>query len=137
MKLARHFFLILVLSSFSVFGCAHKSSLLPAHNEVLTFQLPLDLTYLRTLDAVQSHPYWDLDRTVKEQGLIYLRNLRYSSFADADQRTATLVIKRVGPRTTTVQLAPESQSVVGADEILKLIKDYLSLEVGRRVASTR
>ena len=138
MKLTRLFFLMVALSSFGWFGCAHnKSSLLPVHDEVLTFSLPLDLAYLRTLDAIQAHPDWDLDRTVKEQGLIYLRNQRYSSFADADQRTATLIIKQVGPRKTTVRLAPESQSVVGGDEILKLVKDYLSLEVSRRVASGR
>ena len=114
-----------------LFGCARSSPMLPVHDEVLVYSLPMDLTYLRTLEAVDSHPDWELDRTIKEKGLIYLRNLRYSSFADADRRTATLVLKRVGPRETSVQLDRKSQAVVGGDELLALIKEYLSREVSR------
>ena len=110
-------------------GCA-RNSILPAHDEVLTFNLPYDLAFLRTMEAVEAHPDWDLDMTLKEQGIIKIRNLRYSSFADADQRGATLLLKRIGPRQTSVQFDKESWGVVGGDEILKLINQYLSLEAG-------
>jgi len=117
--------------SLSLAGCASKSkSLLPVHDEVLVYPLPLDLTYLRTVEAVNAHPDWEVDYTDKEKGLIVLRNMRYSSFADADLRTAVLVVKQVGPRETSVQLDSKSQAVRGGDEILDLIKQYLSREVG-------
>ena len=119
-----------VLFSFVLFGCAHDA-IRPVHDEVVTVSLPMDLTYLKTLEAVQKHPDWEIDYTEKEQGLIHLRNLRYSSFADADLRTATLVLKRIGPRETSVQLAPKSQTVVGGDEILKLIKEARPQEGGQ------
>jgi hypothetical protein len=80
------------------------------------------------MEAIEAHPDWDLDVTLKEQGIIKIRNLRYSSYADADQRGGTLLVTRAGPRQTSVQFAKESWGVVGGDEILKLIKQYLSLE---------
>ena len=132
MKRVLNFFLMLSLSSLVLFGCTHRPSILPVHDEVLTYSLPLDLVYLRTLDAVQAHPEWELNLTDKEKGIIRLHNMRYSSFADADLRILTLLIKRLGPRETTIQLAPESQSVVGGDEILKLVKQYLSREISQR-----
>jgi hypothetical protein len=78
------------------------------------------------MEAIEAHPDWDLDVTLKEQGIIKIRNLRYSSYADADQRGGTLLIKRVGPRQTSVQFDKESWGVVGGDEILKLIKQAQS-----------
>lgn len=125
---------LFVLLGLSAVGCAGKEKpvLGLVHDEVLTFPLPLDLTYLRTMEAIERHPDWELDTTVKDQGVIYIRNVRYSSFADADQRRATLLVKRVGPKTTSVQLAPESQAVVGAGEVLDLIKQTLAREVSRR-----
>ncbi len=132
MKRFLNFFLVLIFPCFILFGCKHSPSILPVHDEVLTYPLPLDLVYLRTLDAIQAHPEWELDVTDKEKGIIKLRNMRYSSFADADLRTATLLVKRIGSAETTVQLAPESQAVVGAEEILKLVSEYLSREVSQR-----
>lgn len=111
---------------FSIFlGCAH-SGVLPKYDEILVYPLPYDLTFLRVLEAVNSHPDWQPSWTDKEKGVIELHNVRYSSFADADQRSATLKVNRLGHHETSVQLAPKSQSVVGGDEILKIIKDFLS-----------
>ena len=112
-------------------GCAHNS-VLPIHDEVLVYPLPLDLTFLRTLEAVQKHPDWELDRTDKEKGTITIRNMRFSSFADADRRVATLRIKRENERETSVQFDPKSQAIVGGDEILALVREYLSREVSSR-----
>ena len=112
-------------------GCnTPSSSVLPVHDEVLVYPLPMDLTFLRTMEAMTAHRDWQIDYTDKEKGLIFLRNLRYSSFADADLRTATLVLKRVGPRETSVELDKKSQSVRGGDEILDAVRQYLSREVG-------
>jgi len=106
-------------------GCASEK-VFAVHDEILTFPLPMDLAYLRTMEAVESHPDWDLIETEKEKGLIVIRNLRYSSFADADQRQIALELKRIGPRQTSVEIAPKSQSVVGGDEILELIRQHLT-----------
>jgi hypothetical protein len=92
----------------------------------------MDLTYLRTLEAVQAHPEWELDTTDKENGIISIRNLRYSSFVDADRRRATLILKQVGARETSVQFSSESQRVFGGKEIMSLIKQYLDREVATR-----
>lgn len=124
------FFLLLILTVLGGAGCTHSSRLLPVHNEVLVYPLPMDRTYLRTLEAVEAHPDWELDWTDKEKGIISVRNLRYSSFADADLRTALLVLKRLGPQKTSVQLDAKSQAVRGGDELLTLIKKYLSRETG-------
>lgn len=113
-------------------GCAHDSPLLPVHKEVLVYPLPFDLVYLRTLETADLHPDWEPDYTLKEKGLIYLRNVRYSSFADADRRNVTIVVKRIGRRETSVSLAPESQAVAGAGELLTLIKENLSREAALR-----
>lgn len=118
--------LLVALSLLNLFltGCAGEK-VFAVHDEILTFPLPMDLAYLRTMEAVESHPDWDLIETDKEKGLIVIRNLRYSSFADADQRQIALELKRVGSRQTSVEIAPKSQSVVGGDEILELIRQYL------------
>ncbi len=114
-------------------GCAgNHSSLLPTHDEVLTYPLPYDLVYLRTLEAIQQNADWDLDWTDKEKGVISIRNMRYSSFADADKRQALLLVKRVNEKETTVQFDSSSQSVVGGDEVLSLIRGQLSREVSLR-----
>ena len=128
LKIHSSFFVWILAFSLSLSACASRNAVLPTHDEVLTYNLPYDLTFLRTMEAIEAHPDWDLDVTLKEQGIIKIRNLRYSSYADADQRGGTLLVTRAGPRQTSVQFAKESWGVVGGDEILKLIKQYLSLE---------
>ena len=113
-------------------GCKKDSSLLPVHKEVLVYPLPYDLVYLRTIESVGRHPDWELDYTEKENGVIRIHNQRYSSFADADLRYAKLIIRRLSHNKSSVQFAPESQAIVGGDEILSLIKQSLSAEVSKR-----
>lgn len=123
---------VLIFLAGGLAGCSHSAPLLPVHKEVLVYPLPFDLVYLRTLEAMDLHPDWEPSYTVKEKGLIYLRNVRYSSFADADRRDVTVVVKRIGRRETSVQLASESQAVAGAGELLTLVKENLSREAALR-----
>jgi len=126
MKLISISFLILILAS----GCTStgKPKFIEVHDEVILAPYALDYTYLRTLEAVQALPDWELDRTDKEKGILHLKNVRFSSFADADMRLATLQLKRVGPRETSVQFTEKTQSIVGGDEVLKAVKQYLGME---------
>ncbi len=113
-------------------GCASNKSILPLHDEVLTYSLPFDLTYLRTIEAIQQHKDWDLDWTDREKGLISIRNMRFNSWADADKRQAFVVVKAVNKNETAVYFDSASQAVVGGEEILSLIRDQLSREVSLR-----
>lgn len=117
--------------SLASFGCS-RASILPVHDDVLVYPLPFDLAFLRTLEAIQDHKDWDLDWTDKEMGIISIRNMRYSSFADADRRQAFLIVKRLNSKETSVQFDPKTNAVVGGDEILSLIRSQLSREVARR-----
>ncbi|GEM_PF-738759 len=115
-----------------LWGCAGSKKPVQVYDEVLAFSLPFDLVYLRSMEAVQKHGNWDIERTDKEKGQIYIKNKRYSSYADADLRKGLLVVKRISAKETTVQIDPEFQSVVGGDEVLSLIKHYMAPEVERR-----
>jgi len=123
--------LVTLLLPLAGVGCS-RSSVLPAHDEVLVYPLPYDLTFLKVMEAVQEHSEWDLDWTDKESGVISIRNMRYSSFADADQRQALLIVKRLNAKETSVQFDTKSRGIVGGDEILALIRGELSRELSRR-----
>ena len=112
-------------------GCAAKSKILPLHDEVLRFHLPYDLTYLRSTEALERVEGWELESTEKERGIIQVRNINYSSFDDADKRIATLWVKRIGPRETAVQLAPQSQTTLGGGELLERVSQYLDQELNK------
>ncbi len=118
-----------VILAVSAWGCAAAKKVLPLHDDLLVYPLPFDLTYLRTLEALETHPDWELEETDKEKGLIKVRNISFSRFTDADKRLATFVIKRVDRNETTVQLAPKSQRVIGGDELLKLVAAKVSQEL--------
>jgi len=102
--------------------------MIPIHDEVIVCPLPFDRAFLRIMEAVDAHPEWDLELSDKENGILKIRNYRYSSYADVDQRMATLLVKRLGSRRTSVAFDKDSRAVVGGDEVLKLIKQYLALE---------
>lgn len=112
-------------------GCASQNKVLPLHDEVLQFQLPYDLAYLRTIEALERVEGWELQSTEKEKGLIVVRNINFSSVDDADKRNATFRLKRVGPRETSVQLAPHSQRVLGGETLLERISVYLDRELNK------
>jgi hypothetical protein len=110
-------------------GCSSmKEEVLPVHDEVLIYNLPYDLMFLRTLEALESVEGWELEETDKEKGLIVVRNINFSSFNDADKRAATFVLRRVNRQKTSVALTEASQRVVDGDLLLKKIGEFLGRE---------
>lgn len=120
---------VLIIAAVFSAGCANKKPLLPAHDEVLVYKLPYDLTYLRTIDALQSVQDWDLEITDKENGWIRVRNTNYSQFNDADTRVITFMITRLAVGQTSVEIRKEDQQVLGGGELMKAISRELSQEV--------
>lgn len=121
--------LLLILSLMPVSGCAVRDAILPLHDEVLVYPLPYDLTYLRTVEAVENVAGWELEETEKEKGIIGARNVNYSRFADADKRLIRLAVKRVSRNETSIQILPASQRVIGGDKILNRIREFLDAEI--------
>ncbi len=110
-------------------GCAsQKEKILPVHDEVLIYPLSYDVTYLRTIEALESVDGWELEETEKEKGSIRVRNINFSSFDDADKRIVDFMVKRVDRNKTSVELAPASQRVLGGNELLKKVAAYLNRE---------
>ncbi|HOG24438.1 MAG: hypothetical protein BWY44_01129 [Candidatus Omnitrophica bacterium ADurb.Bin292] len=110
-------------------GCATVEKMLPFHDEVLVYELPLDLTYLRTTEAMETLPGWVIESTDKEKGVIAARNVEYSRLDDSDTRTVTVLVKRVDRTHTSVTLAPESQRSLSGGDMLKAIDTMLSAEL--------
>ena len=108
---------------------AEKALPLPAHNEVLRFPLSYDLTFLRTMEAIESVPDWQIEQTTKEAGVIQARNKNFSRLDDADQRVVIFQIIRLSRHQTSVQIVPESQRVIGAGDLMKQISEYLRREL--------
>lgn len=119
-----------LILSFTLLGCrSMKDDLKPIHDEIFIFELPFDLTYLRTLEALENVDGWELSDTEKEKGIIRVRNVAYSRLDDADKRIATIVIKRLKRKQTSVALAEPSQRVRGGDELLRQINEFVRAEL--------
>src|SRR5262245_61847746 len=130
----KKFFSFLFIPAFLIVaaGCQHsvqKSIVYPANDEVLRYDLPYDLTYLRVLEAIDSLSGWQLDTTEKEKGAITIRNLDWVRLDDSDRRYMTFLVKNAGPRETTVEIAPESRHILGGADMLKKIQQYVSREI--------
>lgn len=122
-----------IVLSLAVTGCNSLSKkaeeVLPTHDEVLYFNLSYDLTFLRTMEALESMSGWELVETEKEKGIIVVRNDDFEGFDDREKRFADFVVTRVDPRTTSVKLEKQSQHVIGGDDMLKAINKYVSREL--------
>lgn len=110
-------------------GCLRDGEIMPVHDEKLIYQLPFDLVYLRTIEAMEKTNDWEMEITEKEKGTIQVRNTAFSQLSDADQRVVTVIVSRISRNETSVQLAPDSQKVIGGDRLLEQISQYLSQEV--------
>ena len=104
-------------------GCVHQP--LVKHDQTLLYNRPFDYTYDEVIDAASSVHPWQLASTTRSMGEIVLLNEQYWDTLDTDKRTARILVKRVSRRQTSVQLAPESQNVIGVGEILKKIDQVL------------
>ena len=122
-------FLLIAILSGCLFGCATAKKVLPLHDEVLIYELPYDLTYLRTLEALDNQSGWVLDETEKEKGIIRIRNVEFSRWDDADLRSLTFNIKRIDRSHTSIALAPESQRSLNGGDMLKVIGDRLKADL--------
>jgi hypothetical protein len=112
-------------------GCNTVGEGLPPNDEVLIYPLSYDLTYLRTMEALDGQGHWQLEETDKEKGTISVRDTNYSRLDDADLRAITFVVKRVDRGTTSVSIDPASQKVFGGAELMKAIGTALSREIQR------
>ena len=120
--------LILILG-LGLCGCNTVGKVLPPNDEVLVYKLPYDLTYLRTMDALNSVGTWELEETDKEKGTLSVRDTNYSRLDDSDLRVITFVIKRVDRETTSVSIDPKSQKVFGGKKLLDAISEALGREI--------
>jgi hypothetical protein len=127
---------ILVFVTVSLTGCGFgdvsRKLDVPVTDRVLTYDLPMDLAYLRTLEALEKVPDWELEQTEKEKGWVRVRNVNFSRFDDADKRLITVQLLSGERGKTSVQLAAASQRVLGGDVVLAQIEKYLDAEVARR-----
>ncbi len=112
-----------------VLGCASAEKWGPLHDEVLRYPIAYDLAYLRTTEALQNVDGWELEETEKEAGMIKVRNINYTRLDDSDKKTAVFYVKRITRRETSVELAPESQRIIGAGQLMERIGQYLSKEI--------
>ncbi len=128
MKFFSSIALVLVLS-FGLAACNTVGKVLPPNDEVLVYPLSYDLTYLRTMEAVDGFKSWELEDTDKEKGLLSVRDTNYSRLDDSDKRVVKFEIRRVDRGTTSVSIAPESQKVFGGADLLKVIASALGREM--------
>jgi hypothetical protein len=121
---------MMVILGIGVIGCASRPQMEnPLNDKVLVYDLPYDLTYLRTMEALEKVKDWDLQETEKEKGFIRVCNRNFSRFDDADKRLVTVEVKRISRNQTSVSLAPQSQRVIEGDKLLDKIQEYLDREV--------
>lgn len=122
-------FIFVLILGLAFVGCNTIGEVLPPNDEVLTYKLPYDLTYLRTLEVLNSVGGWQLEETDKERGLIVVRDMQYSRLDDSDLRVITFVVKRVDYETTSVSIDKKSQKVFGGKKFLEIIGAALGREV--------
>ncbi len=121
-------FVLILMLGWGLAGCNTVGEVLPPNDEVLIYKLPYDLTYLRTMEALDGQGYWQLEETDKEKGIISVRDTNYSRLDDSDLRVITFWVKRVDRGTTSVAIEPKSQKVFGGKKLLDAIGEALGRE---------
>ena len=120
---------LVLMLGLSFVGCNTVGEVLPPNDEVLVYKLPYDLTYLRTMEALNSVGTWELEETDKERGTLSVRDTNYSRLDDSDLRVIDFVVKRVDRGTTSVSIDPKSQKVFGGKKLLETIGEALGREI--------
>jgi hypothetical protein len=126
------YFLLIAMIFAATAGCKssiQKSIIYPANDEILRYNLPYDLTFLRVLEAMGSMEGWDLEITEKEKGMIAVRNMDWTRPDDSDRRVIKVLVKRESRDITTVEIEPRSRHILGGGAILKRIEQYVSREL--------
>ncbi|MFC1809642.1 hypothetical protein ACFL3D_05960 [Candidatus Omnitrophota bacterium] len=101
-------------------GCASFTAAeAELHDEIFSYELPFDKTFMITMDAIGAAPGWTLDETDQMQGRIMARQ----TTVEAEQ--VTIVVTRVEKKHVTVELAKESQRVRNVGALLKAIDTAL------------
>ena len=121
--------LLVLMLSLSFTGCNSVGKVLAPNDQVLIYKLPYDLTYLRTMEALNSVGTWELEETDKEKGILSVRDTNYSRLDDSDLRVITFVVKRVDRETTSVTIDPKSQKVFGGKKLLEIVGEALGREI--------
>ncbi len=121
-------FVLILILSLGLAGCNTVGEVLPPNDEVLVYKLPYDLTYLRTMEALDGKGDWQLEETDKEKGILSVRDTNYSRLDDSDLRVITFAVKRVDRGTTSVSIEPKSQKVFGGKKLLEAIGEALGRE---------
>ncbi|MBI4368243.1 MAG: hypothetical protein HY588_02505 [Candidatus Omnitrophica bacterium] len=121
---------LLVLTT-GLAGCASLKDF-PQYDQELIYDRPYDYTYLRTLEALNTLPGWNLEETDKVKGLIVLRNTQYGHLFDQDKWVARFQVKSLGRKQTSVSLEPASQRLEQGGELLKRIDDMMKLTAGTK-----
>ena len=125
----RHKFFLILILGVALAGCNTVSKVTPPNDETLLYKVPYDLAYLRTLEALDAQPNWELEETEMTKGVIKVRNANYSNLDDEDLRVITFTVKRVDGDTTSVSILPKFQHVPGGDKLLAAIGERLGREV--------
>jgi len=121
--------ILVMILGLGLAGCNSVGEVLPPNDGVLTYKLPYDLTYLRTLETLSSTGSWQLEETDKERGLISVRDTNYSRLDDSDLRKITFMVKRVDRETTSVSIDPKSQKIFGGKTLLEAVGEALGREI--------
>jgi MFS superfamily sulfate permease-like transporter len=122
-------FVLILILGLGLAGCNTVGEVLPPNDEVLVYKLPYDLTYLRTMDVLNTVENWQLEETDKERGMISVRDMNYSRLDDSDLRVINFVVKRVDRETTSISIDPKSQKVFGGKKLLEAIGGALGREI--------
>ncbi len=117
--------LSLILVAF-ISSCASVKEY-PKYDQVLVYNKPFDLTFLRTLEALNSFPGWALEETDKTKGVIILRNTEYGNLFDRDKWVVKFNVVSLGRKKTSVAIDSESQRNVKGGDLLKRIDDFMKM----------
>ena len=122
-------FIFILVLGLGLAGCNTVCKVFPPNDEVLIYKLPYDLTYLRTMEALDGKGSWQLDETDKEKGTLSVRDTNYSRLDDSDLRVIHFVVKRLDRGTTSVSIDPKSQKICGGAELMKAVGAALAREI--------
>ena len=119
-------FSLMIAAAFTISGCAHENKILPLRDDVQVYSLAYDKTYLIVVEALTGVPGWELEYTLKEDGIIQVRNINYSGIDKEDQRVIAFIVKRLARNQTSVEIDKRHQRIIGGKTLLKAVNKKIS-----------